>query len=309
MKNDPIVQFMSLTCIKALDVHCKHALLIHYSTDVTNLENGTMTSSEAIKLLCRLRLTVTTEAALKLFELHGYLFDCLIIPDTSQKNTVLQYTYCAKISDPRTIGHEINTISAIRSHFKTCPTIISVLDSFELDKSRMCVIYPFLPKSLADLGIQRQVVPDSIVIRAALCGLATIKAMSSVGICHGDIKPSNMMVDNNSDIIVTIDFGASTRYDSFQRESTRNYSMDVYNMSIEYDLTCLCSSILQLKGVDIFNTSTRSELLQTFSDNPNPCYRIAMLCLRQTNIDAIITEVSNISGIDTEYVEKVMPKI
>ena len=140
---------------------------------------------------------------------------------------------CAKICDPNTIQQEIKTISTIRSHFKYFPTIISVLDSFELDNYRMCVIYPFLPKSVADLGIQRLIVPESIVIRAALCGLATIKAMSSVGICHGDIKPSNMMLDNNSDIIVKIDFGASTRYDAIQRESTPFHHMDVDTMFIE----------------------------------------------------------------------------
>ena len=173
----------------------------------------------------------------------------------------------------------------------------------------MCVIYPFLPKSLAELGIHRQIVPDSIVICAALCGLSTVKAMSSVHICHGDIKPSNMMVDNNSDIIFTIDFGACTQYDGIQREKTPLYPMDVGNMSIEYDLTCLSTSILQLKGVDISNFSKRSELLQTFSDNPSISYRIAMLCLRLTDIDAIITEVSNIPEIDKEYMNKIMPKM
>ena len=235
MKNDPIVQFRSLLGTQALDDHYTHALLTHYRADVEKLEKGTMTSTEALSLFRSLRFTVTIEAALKFFELHGYIFDGLIVPLTAQKKTVLQYAMkdklcCAKISDPNTMRHEIDTISSIHSHFKYCPTIISVLDSFELDNSRMCVIYPFLPKSLAELGILRLIVPESIVIRAALCGLATIKAMSSVGICHGDIKPSNMMVDNNSDIIVTIDFGASTRYDYIQRESTPFYHVDVNNV-------------------------------------------------------------------------------
>ena len=174
----------------------------------------------------------------------------------------------------------------------------------------MCVKYPFLPKSLAELRIQRQIVPESIVIRATLCGVATSIAMSSVHICHGDIKSSNMMVDNNSDIIFTIYFGASTQYGhrGIQRESTPLYPVDVDNMSIEYNLTCLSTFILQLKGVDISNFSKRSELLQTFSDNPSLSYRIVMLCLRLTDIGVIIMELSNIPEIDTEYMNKIMPK-
>ena len=80
-------------------------------------------------------------------------------------------------------------------------------------------------------------------------------------------------------------------------------------MCIEYDLTCLSTSILQLQGVDISKFSTRSELLQTYSDNPSVCYRIAMLCLRLTDIDDVIAEVSNIPEIDTKYMNKIIPQI
>ncbi len=44
--------------------------------------------------------------------------------------------------------------------------------------------------------------------------------MNAVDICHGGIKPSSMMLDSSSDVIVTIDFGVSAPYGSTQIESS-----------------------------------------------------------------------------------------
>jgi hypothetical protein len=57
-------------------------------------------------------------------------------------------------------------------------------------------------------------VPENTVINMAICALVTIKAFSNKNLCHGDIKPSNMMFQAGSRTIVTIDFGFTADFAS-----------------------------------------------------------------------------------------------
>jgi serine/threonine protein kinase len=299
--------------IKQLDKHCTNALYMRASA-VKSLEEGSMKEREARSLFSSLKSIVTTTNAKKFASRHGYLFDGLITPPSSQAKTVLQYVirdrvYCGKIGDPSTLIREFDVMSSIHKRFSYCPTVLKAVDQFRFDlegNESVCLVLPFYPISLVEI-IDFEV-PDNFDIRVALCGLASIKAMNAVGICHGDIKPSNMMLDNNSDVIVLIDFGAATRYGSEQIESSPYFPMDVSDLSIEYDLTCLCSTILQLKGVDIFNFTSRDQLLAEFSNNQSFPYWIAMLCLRLSNVDDIIREILAIDDSYTAYVEKIMPQ-
>ena len=171
-----------------------------------------MSQFNAYRLLETLNQTVTTDAAKRFASRDGYIFDGLITPLTSQAKTVLQYVirdrlYCAKIGDHISITREFNAMELVHETYSYCPTFLKVVDKLQFkygDVESSCLIIPFYPKSLAEVLMVDFELPDFFVVRAALCGLATIKAMNEIGYRHGDIKPSNMMLDNGSDVIITI---------------------------------------------------------------------------------------------------------
>jgi serine/threonine protein kinase len=193
-----------------------------------------MTPSEARKLYKKLSFVVTTQAANNFICKNGYFFDGLIVPPSSQSKTILQFVvkncilYCAKIGDKRNISYENEIMLKVHANFERCPTVLRCIDSFDVRDEQTCVIVPFYPKSIAEFGLNDSIiVPDDIVINMSICVLSAIKALSTLGLCHGDIKPSNIMVDNSSDVNVLIDFGACVELGGLCRESSLFYALDV----------------------------------------------------------------------------------
>ncbi len=104
---------------------------------------------------------------------------------------------------------------------------IKLLDNF-VYKGHTCMTFPALHKSLYDYMKSRQFVPLSLYAiqeysRQILSGIAYIH---SRGVIHTDIKPENIMLENDTDYrVVIIDFGSAVFKDGFHPPvvSTRHY--------------------------------------------------------------------------------------
>ena len=139
------------------------------------------------------------------------------------------------------------------------------------------MITPFYP-----LPISHAQVRSETIVNVALCGLATIQAFFNKSLCHGDIKPSNMMFQASSGVVVTIDYGSCVSYGKTLAEISHEYGLDCsLQGSLQYDLTCLATSILQLKGVQLADLRTRNDVRSWLADRSEGdiLLTISALCL------------------------------
>eukprot|EP00977_Amphora_coffeiformis_P006766 scaffold1485_cov171-Amphora_coffeaeformis.AAC.5 len=124
-----------------------------------------------------------------------------------QARTVLQYVLkgsdlnCAKIGDVATISNEVRMARLVHEN-QRCPSVMRVIDTVNIDDSRLSMIAPFYPLPLSNLDVQ-----ENTVINMAICAFFYNK-----NLCHGNIKPSNMMLQAGNRTIITIDFGSTVRY-------------------------------------------------------------------------------------------------
>jgi serine/threonine protein kinase len=102
-------------------------------------------------------------------------------------------------------------------------------------------------------------------VNVALCGLATIKAFHRQGVCHGDIKPGNMMLTARRDnSVITIDFGSCVEYGESLVSATPGFGRECpQEGSLKYDLTCLASSLYMIGTGDSLLPETTQQLVQS----------------------------------------------
>lgn len=197
-----------------------------------------------------------------------------------QEGTVWQHVirgsdvFCAKVGRPETIKAEVRASRLVHEKQK-CPSVMPVLDVIEIDENRYAMLSPLYPFSLSLMSVN-----ETTIINVALCGLATVKAFSNKELCHGDIKPSNMMFQAGSRTVVTIDFGSCMPYGNMLTATSDVFGMGCWAMaSLECDLTCLAASIMLLSGFTFDDFSTREEARSNLQSRVDPHSTIAMLCL------------------------------
>ncbi|CAB9531833.1 expressed unknown protein [Seminavis robusta] len=185
--------------------------------------------------------------------LTDYVFDGLVPMAFGQGNTVLQYAlrgsdlYSAKIGDSATIEAEVKA-SRLLHEGQHCPSVMPVFDSVKIDENRVAMISPFYPIPVS----HTTTVNNATIVNVALCGLATVKAFSNKKMCHGDLKPSNMMFQAGNRIVVSVDFGSCVAYGNTLAATSPAFGMDCETeASLCYDLTCLAASIMFLSGVQL----------------------------------------------------------
>lgn len=156
---------------------------------------------------------------------------------------------------------------------------MTVVDSVRIDNNRVAMITSFYP-----IPVSHTTVNDATtIVNVALCGLATLKAFSNRGLCHGDIKPSNMMFQAASRTVVTIDFGSCTAYGNMLTATSPPFGMDCETQaSLRYDLTCLAASILLLSGINLNEIQTREDARAQIKSRVGLHFSIAALCLDET---------------------------
>ena len=159
----------------------------------------------------------------------------------------------AKIGSLRDIEKEVN----VARLFPSSPTLMGVLDVIAMSEDRLAMITPLYSSSLHDFTGRRSL---ELFIRVAICTLLSIRAFNRIGYCHGDIKPRNLMVNNNSKFVTVIDFGESALYGYDMMKDSMVYPLDcVRTASLQYDLTCLASTLWELWQGQV-ETKTRDEL-------------------------------------------------
>ena len=119
----------------------------------------------------------------------------------------------------------------------------------------------------------------------AMCGLATIMACNHVGLCHGDIKPGNMMLSDNG-VVVTIDFGTTSTYDSVSLGTTRRFGMNAELVTLKYDLACLASSLLVLVDHDVSNLQMEA-VYRAYNSSPILAEHLAAILVSTSDLEAL----------------------
>jgi hypothetical protein len=253
-------------------------LLTTFSSQAVLISFGQFKDRDIHSLYMKIQRMVKTATKSKV--VSDYLFDGLVPMAFGQGNTVLQYAirgsdlYCAKIGAAETIEAEIEASRLLHDN-QRCPSVMPVFDSIKIDENRVAMITPFYP-----IPISHTTVNESTIVNVALCGLATVKAFSNKHLCHGDIKPSNMMFQAGSRVIVAIDYGSCTAYGNMLTATSPAFGMDCgTEASLRYDLTCLAASIMLLSGFEIIEILGREDARSKLASRTGLHFSIASLCL------------------------------
>lgn len=255
------------------------------------LRNNTVQKKDIPTIMRRLHAFVTTRRAEAFHLTSKYLFDGLLNVPSKQESTCLQYVVegsklrVAKTATRAELETEITALNLIHQRHSRCPTIVPLLDCCESGEGRISMIFPHFGLALSQL--YGSGVPDMVALHAnvAMCGLATIMACNHVGLCHGDIKPGNMML-TDSGVVVTIDFGSSCIYGSLPSGTTRRFGMDADLATLKYDLACLASTLLVQVNHDVSNLQMKV-VQKKYNDSPILAERLAAILLSTSDLEAL----------------------
>jgi len=220
-------------------------LLSKFGADYFNISTGKVNASGIREIYRKAQLSLTTRTKQIIQQNHPYcLFDSII--DVGQGNTVVvkvmfKGVCCsAKIGSLSDIEKEVN----VARLFPSTPTLMEVLEVIAIPEDRLAMITPLYSSSLHDFIGRKSL---ELFLRVAICTLLSIRAFNRIGFCHGDIKPKNLMVSNNSKFVTVIDFGESAPYGQKMMKDSTVYPLDCVRIaSLQYDLTCLASTLWEL---------------------------------------------------------------
>ena len=274
-----------------------------FGDKLAQIAQGFMTTTNIQRLHSKVANKIKTKTATRL---QGkFHFDGLIPGAAGQGNSTLQFAVhgtslcCAKVSKPSRILPEIS-VGAQLVEGQVCPTVMPVIDSVQIDGERMAMIMPYYPLDVSALDLRNS--PETAT-NVAICGLASVKAFSSKKICHGDIKPSNMMLEGaRGKTVVLIDFGSSVPYGEKIAELSFAFGLDCPpEGSLEYDMTCLAVSIVHTMTPTndrLREEVTRAGLSRAIGKPQNLALKVAKDCLTDgKSIDEVWEEAK-------EFVQK-----
>lgn len=256
-------------------------LTSNFVANLVAIGQGQLRERDILSLYIKVKRIVKSKT--KSITVSKYTFDG-VVPSASlaQSGVVLQYVvhgsqlFCAKIGSEETIAGEVAMAQLVHES-QSCPTVMPILDTQKFHDDRLAMITPFYPMNLSLLSVEH-----STVLNVALCAIATVKAFSNKRLCHGDIKPSNMMLQCSSKIVVTIDFGSCLEYGSTLQSTTPIYALDCpIEASLRYDLTCVATTIIQLSGQSLDHIDTRDKALKWLSTKQGSIFHLAKLCLQE----------------------------
>jgi serine/threonine protein kinase len=146
-----------------------------------------------------------------------------------------------------------------------CPSVLRILAFEEVKQDVFVLVMPLYPMSITDVVLTLPSGPctarDKLAQRIALEGLCSVAAFALAELAHGDIKPSNFMLDNNGHVVV-IDFGTAKPIGGWFTESSPFSLNEDRTASTEYDLVCLGATVASVQHeIGIDQRSSRSSVL------------------------------------------------
>jgi hypothetical protein len=203
----------------------------HYVDEIVNASTECKRELLANSLWIRLSLRIRTRTRLLLKK--QYLFDGPVPGATTGLGTEIQFVlkgsslFCAKImQNVDALQREYDTVVNIHAG-QLCPTVMPTIDFIQIpgETARAAMITPYYPLALAVTDNGLLCLEGSI--NAALCGVATLKAFSVKNLCHGDIKPANMMFCASAKIVVMIYFGSACVYGESLTSTTPQFLVSI----------------------------------------------------------------------------------
>lgn len=233
-------------------------LLSKFGADYYNISTGKVPDVVVREIYRKAQLSLTTRTKQIIQQNHPYcLFDSIIA--VGQGNSVVLKVMFKAVCCSAKIGSlsDMEKEVKVAKLFPSSPTLMNVLDVISMSENRLAMITPLYSSSLHDFTGRRSL---ELFVRVAICTLLSIRAFNCIGYCHGDIKPKNLMVNNNSKFVTVIDFGESAPYGVDMMKDSMVYPLDcVRTASLQYDLTCLASTLWELWQGKV-EMKTRDEL-------------------------------------------------
>jgi serine/threonine protein kinase len=218
-----------------------------------------------------------------------FLFDGPIYGSHGQGDTAFQFAikdasiYCAKIGARRTLEHEKKIADMLGDE---CPTIMPVVALVDVPSKeifdRVALISPYYPACLSQVIGEMS---ENQLLNIAICAVSSIIFFCSKGLCHGDIKPSNLMFANNSNLIVLIDYGSAGKfYEVASGGNTERYGLDSEFGADKYDQICLSATLAELKwGIDVLTHIHTVEQLKSYVEIQNTGDATSALIIKLLN--------------------------
>lgn len=141
---------------------------------------------------------------------------------------------------------EAKTISTLHH-----PNIIQIHDIFRENNTAYYVMDYIDGKSLGDIVKERGALPETKAVEAIKHVAAALEYIHSKSINHLDVKPNNIMLSNDGEKIILIDFGVAKQYDETTKEGTTTTPVGV---------SCGFSPLEQYKHNGVSSFSPESDI-------------------------------------------------
>lgn len=134
---------------------------------------------------------------------------------------------------------EAKTISTLHH-----PNIIQIHDIFRENNTAYYVMDYIDGKSHGDIVKERGALPETKAVEAIKHVAAALEYIHSKSINHLDVKPNNIMLSNDGEKIILIDFGVAKQYDETTKEGTTTTPVGVscgFSPLEQYKHNCVSS--------------------------------------------------------------------
>ncbi len=123
----------------------------------------------------------------------------------AQTNQAIIHEAVVKIQDNDDEEYEAEINALCRLHH--VPGIVKIFGSYEVDNSGCIVMEHVHGESFLDIINDHDYTTDELLVLYDRL-VEVVKAMHAAGVVHGDLKPDNVMVRPNGEVVI-IDFGHS----------------------------------------------------------------------------------------------------
>jgi len=243
----------------ALDEKMQRAFLSEpaFQSQRKLLRAGRLAPRDVTRLLHGLKNFVYTTTRNMLVSETGLVLDGPVPGSaTGQGTTSVRYALvgsavrAAKVGSPRLLDAELAASEAVAAA-GAFPTVMRIVCKVSLPLAdggvqRAALVMPVYAMSLAEAALSlppgASNARNILALNTAVCGAAAVAAFAAAGYAHGDIKPSNFMLDG-SGLVVAIDFGTARRVSEPFTEGSP-FGLDAPGEAgVAYDLTCLGATL------------------------------------------------------------------